>query len=59
MKKHSSWKKTAAFLMALAFVTGGLPANAGGFWKGGTAKTRTALLQTIESIKNNALTIRA
>lgn len=51
MKKHSSWKKTAAFLMALAFVTGGLPANAGGFWKGGTAIVASAA--TVDGVNFN------
>ena len=42
MKIHKGWKKTAAFLMALALVTGGLPANVGGFLTGDTAIVASA-----------------
>ncbi|SEH36666.1 hypothetical protein SAMN02910265_00024 [Ruminococcus flavefaciens] len=37
MRKHCGWKKTAAFLMAAALVTGAMPVNAGGLFNGNSA----------------------
>lgn len=49
MKKYSGWKKTAAFAMSMALVTGALPVNAGGLFNAKSAIVANAASEEAET----------
>ena len=53
MKRHESWKKVIAFVLAFTLVAGGLPANVGDYWTSGTATVASAEENTVTYIGTN------